>query len=362
MYRLYRDNPSAVSAGWREFFGDYHPRGETETPPESSPAPTPVAVSPPAPAPASAPAARAPVALDGEQAQPLRGASARVVENMEASLGVPTATSVRAVPAKLLEVNRQILNNHLARERGGKVSFTHLIGFAALRALQRVPRMNASFGTVDGTPSVVRHEHANLGLAIDLEKSDGTRTLLVPNIKQADTLTFSAFHAAYEDLIRRARTAKLTPDDFAGTTVSITNPGTIGTMHSVPRLMPGQGLIVGVGAITYPPEYEGADPQTLAEMGVSKIVTLTSTYDHRIIQGAESGEFLATIHELLLGGNGFYDDLFASFSMPYEPARWSRDNRPVEGSNEAIEKPLAVWQLINMYRVRGHLIANLDPL
>jgi 2-oxoglutarate dehydrogenase E1 component len=170
----------------------------------------------------------------------LRGASARVVENMEASLGVPTATSVRAVPAKLLEVNRQILNNHLARERGGKVSFTHLIGFAALRALQRVPRMNASFGAVDGTPSVVRHEHVNLGLAIDLEKSDGTRTLLVPNIKQADTLSFAAFHAAYEDLIRRARTAKLTPDDFAGTTVSITNPGTIGTMHSVPRLMPGQ--------------------------------------------------------------------------------------------------------------------------
>ena len=153
--------------------------------------------------------------------------------------------------------------------------------------------MNSSFGVVDGTPSVVRHEHVNLGLAIDQQKSDGTRTLLVPNIKNADTLDFAAFHAAYEDLIRRARTNKLTVDDFAGTTVSLTNPGTIGTMHSVPRLMPGQGVIVGVGAITYPPEYEGADPQTLAEIGVSKIVTLTSTYDHRIIQGAESGEFLA---------------------------------------------------------------------
>src|SRR4051812_42520519 len=362
MYRLYRDNPSAVSAGWREFFGDYHPRGETETPPESSPAPTPVPVSPPAPAPASAPAARAPVALDGEQAEPLRGASARVVQNMEASLGVPTATSVRAVPAKLLEVNRQILNNQLARARGGKVSFTHLIGYAVVRALQKTPHMNASYGVVDGKPSVVRHAHVNLGLAIDQQKSDGTRTLLVPNIKNADTLDFAAFHAAYEDLIRRARTNKLTPDDFVGTTVSITNPGTIGTMHSVPRLMPGQGVIVGVGAITYPPEYEAADPQTLAEIGVSKVVTLTSTYDHRIIQGAESGEFLATMHDLLLGKNDFYDDLFASFEVPYEPARWSPDRKPLEGSIEAMHKVIAVQQLINMYRVRGHLIANLDPL
>src|SRR5262249_9466727 len=226
-----------------------------------------------------------------------------------------------------------------------------------------VPRMNASFGMVDGTPSVVRHEHVNLGLAIDQQKTDGTRTLLVPNIKQADTLDFAGFHAAYEDLIRRAGTNALTVDDFAGTTVSITNPGTIGTMHSVPRLMPGQGVIIGVGAIVYPPEYEGADPQTLAEIGVSKIVTLTSTYDHRIIQGAESGEFLATIHDFLLGGDGFYDNLFASFGVPYEPARWSSDHRPLDNNSvEAQDKVIAVQQLINMYRVRGHLIANLDPL
>jgi 2-oxoglutarate dehydrogenase E1 component len=356
MYRLYRENPNAVSESWREFFGDYSPRGEVPAAETPTPAP--------APAPVAKPASngRAPLTLDGETPESLRGASARIVENMEASLGVPTATSVRAVPAKLLEVNRQILNNHLARERGGKVSFTHLIGFAVVRAMQRVPNMNASFGVVDGTPSVVRHEHVNLGIAIDLEKSDGTRTLVVPNIKNADTLDFAAFHAAYEDLIRRARTAKLTPDDLAGTTVSITNPGTIGTMHSVPRLMPGQGVIVGVGAITYPPEYEGADPQTLAEIGVSKVVTLTSTYDHRIIQGAESGEFLAAVHELLLGRDDFYDDLFESFDVPYEPARWSADRRPLEGTNEAQHKIIAVQQLINMYRVRGHLIANLDPL
>jgi 2-oxoglutarate dehydrogenase E1 component len=366
MYRLYKENPNAVSPGWQEFFADYTPRGEV-TQPATPPAPAATPAAAPAPAAAPKPAApkangNAPVTLDGETPEALRGASARVVQNMEASLAVPTATSVRAVPAKLLEVNRQILNNHLKRERGGKVSFTHLIGFAVLRALETVPRMNSSYGTVDGTPSVVRHEHVNLGLAIDLSKPDGTRTLLVPNIKNADTLDFASFHAAYEDLIRRARTNKLTPDDFASTTVSITNPGTIGTMHSVPRLMPGQGVIVGVGAITYPPEYEGADPQTLAEIGVSKIVAITSTYDHRIIQGAESGEFLARIHELLLGGDQFYDDLFASFDVPYEPARGSPDRKPLDGSAEAMQKVIAVQQLINMYRVRGHLIANLDPL
>ncbi len=356
MYRLYRENPNAVSPGWRDFFADYQPRGEV-----SAPLPAPPAPAPPAPA-AKTDGQRAPVTLEGETPEPLRGASARVVENMEASLGVPTATSVRAVPAKLLEVNRQILNNQLARDRGGKVSFTHLIGYAVIRALQTHPAMNASYGVVDGKPSIVRHEHVNLGLAIDQQKSDGSRTLLVPNVKHADTLDFAAFHAAYEDLIRRARNNKLTPDDFVGTTASITNPGTIGTLHSVPRLMPGQGVIVGVGAITYPPEYEGADPQTLAEIGVSKVVTLTSTYDHRIIQGAESGEFLARMHDLLLGGDGFYDEIFASFGVPYEPARWSPDRRRLDDEIDAQNKIIAVQQLINMYRVRGHLIANLDPL
>jgi 2-oxoglutarate dehydrogenase E1 component len=358
MYRLYRENPNAVSPGWRDFFADYQPRADVV--PEVAPPPPPTPQGQPPKH--DGPQTPGPLTLDGEEAEPLRGASARVVQNMEASLEVPTATSVRAVPAKLLEVNRQILNNHLARARGGKVSFTHLIGYAVVKALGSVPRMNASFGMVDGTPSVVRHEHVNLGLAIDQQKTDGTRTLLVPNIKQADTLDFAGFHAAYEDLIRRARTNALTVEDFAGTTVSITNPGTIGTMHSVPRLMPGQGVIIGVGAIVYPPEWEGADPQTLADIGVSKVVTLTSTYDHRIIQGAESGELLAAIHDLLVGGNGFYDEIFASFDVPYEPARWSPDRKPLDNSVDALHKVIAVQQLINMYRVRGHLIANLDPL
>jgi multifunctional 2-oxoglutarate metabolism enzyme len=372
MYRLYQENPQAVAPGWREFFEDYVPRTNAPAPATAAPtpaapataapAPEPAATRPSAPATPPAPTAAAPVVLDGDEPQPLRGAAARIVANMEASLQVPTATSVRSVPAKLLEVNRQILNNHLGRTRGGKVSFTHLIGYAVLRALRNVANMNSSFGVVDGKPAVVRHRHVNLGLAIDLQKDDGSRTLLVPNIKNADTLDFAAFHAAYEELVRKARTNKLEVDDFAGTTVSITNPGTLGTEHSVPRLMPGQGVIVGVGSITYPIEYEGADPQTLAEIGVSKVVTLTSTYDHRVIQGAESGEFLGRVHELLLGEHEFYKEVFASFGVPYEPARWGRDHKPLEGSVEAVEKALAVKGLINMYRVRGHLIANLDPL
>ena len=186
---------------------------------------------------------------------------------MEASLAVPTATSVRTVPARLLEVNRLILNNQLARTTGAKVSFTHIIGYAVVRALHDVPALNAAFvADADGTgkPGVIHHKHVGLGLAVDQEKSDGSRTLLVPCIKDADTLDFRSFVLAYEDLIRKIHTNKIAPDDFAGTTVSLTNPGTLGTVQSVPRLMPGQGAIIGVGALGYPAGFEAADPRVLA--------------------------------------------------------------------------------------------------
>ena len=236
------------------------------------------------------------------------------------------------MPAKLLEVNRKVINGYLGRTRGGKVSFTHLIGYAVVRAIaDAMPVMNSSYAEADdGKPAVVRHEHVGLGLAVDVEKSDGSRTLLVPCIKHADTLDFRAFLAAYEDLIRKVRSNKLSPDDFAGATVTLTNPGTIGTVQSVPRLMPGQGVIVGVGAIDYPAEYQAADPRALADLGVSKVMTITSTYDHRIIQGAESGLFLKQVHELLLGEDGFYDDVFRSLGVPYEAVEWRRDVNPVD--------------------------------
>ena len=318
---------------------------------------------------AAAPAPRPSVPAGNEEATPLRGAASRIVANMEASLTVPTATSVRTVPARLLEVNRLILNNQLARTTGAKVSFTHIIGYAVVRALRDVPAMNAAFvadagGT--GKPGVIHHKHVGLGLAVDQEKSDGSRTLLVPCIKEADQLDFRAFVLAYEDLIRKIHTNKIGPDDFAGTTVSLTNPGTLGTVQSVPRLMPGQGAIIGVGALGYPAGFEAADPRVVAQLGLGKVVTLTSTYDHRIIQGAESGLFLARVAALLTGADGFYVDLFESMGVPYEPVRWQVDSNAGAGSEEGehqrLVKQVHVQTLINMYRVRGHLIAHLDPL
>ncbi|HVV31099.1 MAG TPA: multifunctional oxoglutarate decarboxylase/oxoglutarate dehydrogenase thiamine pyrophosphate-binding subunit/dihydrolipoyllysine-residue succinyltransferase subunit, partial [Mycobacteriales bacterium] len=335
----------------------------------AAPAPAPPTAAVPAPAPqhapaqpaarpaAAAPASPAPTA-DAATA-PLRGAAARTVTNMEASLQVPTATSVRAVPAKLLADNRTVINRHLARSRGGKVSFTHLIGHAMVRAARDVPVMNSSFAVVDGKPSVVSPAHIGLGLAIDLQKADGSRSLVVACIKAAEKLDFVGYWNAYEDIVRRARANKLTPDDFAGTTLSLTNPGGIGTVHSIPRLMQGQGTILGVGAMEYPAEFQGSSDTVLTDLGVSKTITLTSTYDHRVIQGAQSGEFLRRIHELLLGTDGFYDEIFASLHIPYEPVRWVPDRASRPGD---LDKGARVAELIHAYRVRGHLMADTNPL
>ena len=303
----------------------------------------------------------APTATDETALTVLRGAPAKVVTNMQASLEIPTATSVRAVPAKLMADNRIIINNHLRRARGGKVSFTHIIGYAVVRALHDFPEMNNSFAlTAEGKPAVVRPEHVNFGLAIDLPGKDGGRALVVAAIKAAEQMDFAAFWGAYEDIIRRARAAKLTTDDFVGSTISLTNPGTIGTNHSVPRLMQGQGTIIGVGAMEYPAEFSGMHPDALADMGISRTMTLTSTYDHRIIQGAQSGEFLRRIHQLLLGEDKFYYDIFASLRIPYEPAVWLTDR---EFSHEGqIDKAARVIELINAYRTSGHLMADTDPL
>jgi 2-oxoglutarate decarboxylase len=367
MYDQYRRDPDSVSESWREFFADYRrddePRGDgspTPAPPAQEaaarPAP-PEAARPDTSAPARPLPTPAPVG-----AEPIRGAAARIVANMEASLAVPTATSVRQVPAKLLEVNRRIANNHLQRTRGGKLSLTHLIGYAVVQALREVPALTNTYVEVDGKPHIVRNEHVGLGLAVDVVRPDGSRMLLVPCIKEAETLDFKGFWQAYEELIRKVRTNRVSADDFTGVTVTLTNPGTIGTVSSVPRLMAGQGAIIGVGALDYPAEYAGADPRKLAELGLSKVLTLTSTYDHRIIQGAESGLFLQRVHRLLTGEDGFYDRIFRSLGVPYEAVGWRRDVNPVDSERTRLEKQVHVQTLINMYRVRGHLIADLDPL
>ncbi|GAA1530073.1 2-oxoglutarate dehydrogenase E1 component [Microbacterium ginsengiterrae] len=299
-------------------------------------------------------------AADEDKVTPLRGMTKTLAANMDQSLSVPTATSVRTIPAKLLIDNRIVINNHMSRSRGGKVSFTHLIGWALIQTLKEFPSQNVFYAEIDGKPSVVAPAHVNFGIAIDLPKPDGTRALMVPSIKRADTLSFTEYLSAYEDLVTRARGNKLTAADFAGTTVSLTNPGGIGTVHSVPRLMKGQGAIIGAGALEYPAEFQGASPKTLAELGIGKTITLTSTYDHRVIQGAGSGEFLKKVHELLIGQRGFYDEVFAALRIPYAPIRWNPDI--AVDLAERVDKQSRVQELINSYRVRGHLMADIDPL
>ena len=313
-----------------------------------------------APTPADPQVKPAPVvaAPSSARVEALRGVAGRVVQSMEASLSVPTATSVRAIPAKLLIDNRIVINNHLKRTRGGKVSFTHLIAFAMIEAIKQMPEMNTFFTDLEGKPAVGHPEHINLGIAIDLMKEDGSRQLLVPSIKGCEAMDFAQFWAAYEATVKKARNGALTVEDFAGTTVSLTNPGTIGTVHSVPRLVQGQGLILGVGAMDYPAEFQGSSEETLNKLGISKVVTLTSTYDHRIIQGAQSGDFLKRIHESLLS-DAFYDHVFQALRIPYVPIRWAQD---VEVDPNAIDKSDRVLELINAYRVSGHLMADVDPL
>ncbi|MCJ1680739.1 multifunctional oxoglutarate decarboxylase/oxoglutarate dehydrogenase thiamine pyrophosphate-binding subunit/dihydrolipoyllysine-residue succinyltransferase subunit [Streptomyces sp. APSN-46.1] len=331
-----------------------------------APAAAPAAPAPKAPAPApaaAAPAAKAAPATEapaGPELVTLRGPAAAVAKNMNASLDVPTATSVRAVPVKLLFDNRIVINNHLKRARGGKISFTHLIGYAMVQAIKAMPTMNHSFAEKDGKPTLVKPEHINFGLAIDLVKPNGDRQLVVAGIKKAETLNFFEFWQAYEDIVRRARVGKLTMDDFTGVTVSLTNPGGLGTVHSVPRLMPGQSVIMGVGSMDYPAEFQGTSQDTLNKLGISKVMTLTSTYDHRVIQGAASGEFLRIVANLLLGENGFYDDVFEALRIPYEPVRWNRD---IDASHDDdVTKAARVFELIHSYRVRGHVMADTDPL
>lgn len=383
LYQAYLTDKSTVDPAWWDFFADYTPsdgsamrvqvnevRSQAAATAASAavvaavlPAVVPAVVPAEGPAPAAPPvhiasAVPAPAAI--AIVERLRGPAARVVDNMEASLTVPTATSVREIPAKLLVDNRTVINNNLARGRGGKVSFTHLIGYAVVQAICEVPAMNNAYTQLDGKPAISLQPSINFGLAIDIAKPDGSRQLLVPNIKDAQEMDFAAFWTSYEDVVRRARTGALEVLDFAGTTVSLTNPGTIGTSHSVPRLMPGQGTIVGVGAMEYPAEWQGASEEARVRNAVSKILTLTSTYDHRVIQGAQSGDFLKRIHQLLLGSDEFYERVFRSLRIPYEPIQWATD---VSASHETdLNKTVRVQEIIHAYRVRGHLMADINPL
>ncbi len=372
----WQSDPSLVDESWRSYFDELVGANGAVA---ASSAPT--AVTPKTAARgdgASAAAAKTPKARKSEppaiaggpgpgtEAVPIRGAALKIVENMEASLAVPTATSQRRIPVKLLDENRRLINRHLSDHGGRKASYTHLIAWAIVRALAVFPQLNDGFGVIDEQPSRLRRESVNLGVAIDLEKKDGTHSLLVPNIKGANQLSFSNFLAAYDDVITRAREGKLQIADFQDTTISLTNPGTIGTVASTPRLMAGQSVIIATGAIEYPAEYQAMIPAVLSQLGISKAITISSTYDHRIIQGAESGAFLARVHELLIGKHRFYDDIFADLGIPHPPLRWNTDRSPLfAGADQMQEQSMRqarVMELINAYRVRGHLIADIDPL
>jgi 2-oxoglutarate dehydrogenase E1 component len=356
----YRANPDSVDPEWQAFFAER--LGEAPRAPEAArPAPEAPTARPAAPVEREgAPAAGA---AEGEERTALRGAAARIAQNMEASLEVPTATSQRQIPIKLLDENRRLVNDWRAAHDEGKVSVTHLVAWAIVKALAAFPRLNDAFEGSGGVPTRVQRSRVHLGLAVDVEKG-GTRSLLVPNVKDAGAMRFPQFAAAVDDVIDRARRGKLEVRDFEGTTISLTNPGTLGTTASVPRLMPGQGVIVATGAIEHPPAFAGMAPEMLAQLGVSKVVTFTSTYDHRIIQGAESGAFLGRIEELLLGEHGFYEEIFRDLEIPIPPYRWATDQNPALGGDAgtAIVKQARVQELINAYRVRGHLLADTDPL
>ncbi|MGZ6214202.1 MAG: multifunctional oxoglutarate decarboxylase/oxoglutarate dehydrogenase thiamine pyrophosphate-binding subunit/dihydrolipoyllysine-residue succinyltransferase subunit, partial [Candidatus Limnocylindria bacterium] len=338
MQERWLQDPSSVDPEWRALFEP------AIAPPAELLAAEPVAAEPVA---VQAPTTESPGTTSERAtalptgAAPLRGPAARLARNMTASLAVPTATSFRDVEVTTLEARRRELLAQVAPKR---VSFTHLIGFAIARAAAEKPGMTGSYFEADGTAYRVDPGGVHLGLAVDVERPEGGRFLVVPVIRSAESLDFTAFHARYEELVEKARGNRLSPDDMAGATITLTNPGTLGTTASVARLMPGQGAIVATGAIR--------------DVGPSRVMTISSTYDHRVIQGAESGAFLGRVDALLQGADGFYESLGLQPGAE-PPAAQAGSPAP---SNEDLRSVAAGMALVRAYRSFGHLAARLDPL
>ncbi len=348
----YLEDSESVTDYWKNYFDKLTKNGSDKIKPAASKA-------------VQKPALKFEVSGDDEPAV-ITGVGAKIIENMDNSLTMPIATSLRAVSMKLLEENRRIINQHLIRTGFGKLSFTHFVAYAIVLAIKDYSNVNNSFAVIDDKPHIIRKKHINLGIAVDNTRKDGMRTLIVPNIKKAETMNFRQFCESYNTLIKKAKSGRIEPADFQGTTLTLTNPGGIGTVSSNPRLMTGQGAIIAIGAIDYPAEFKAMHESSLAAFGVGKVMNITSTYDHRIIQGAESGEFLKRLDELLLGNDDFYTRLFEDFEIPQKPVMWGIDvstkRENYVKDREKIEKQARILQMINMYRVRGHLLADLNPL
>lgn len=377
LYNQYQEDPSSVPAHWKQYFDEI----EGEITPEELKAQAEISGN------GEAAVARQPEAKrkkepeeeekkvpkekegapKGATLEKIKGVSSKIAENMDESLELPTATSMRVLPMKMLIEDRTIINGHLLQRGDPKASFTHFIAWAIVRALKKFPNMNNSFMYKDDEPYRVIPDQVNLGVAVDVQNKDGSRNLLVPNVKGVDKMDFKEFLHAYSELIDKARNGSLELSDFQGTTITLTNPGTIGTVSSVPRLMKTQGAIIATGAIDYPAEYQSMSQEVLNKLGISKVMTITSTYDHRVIQGAESGSFLKYIHSLLNGEEDFYDKIFEDLEIPYEPVPYGEDKYvgQLDGQGATLEqnkRAIAVMRLINMYRTRGHVLADLNPL
>ena len=362
IYQNYTKDYSSVSEYWQDYFGklfDLDQKSSNENKVERRPIVDLKKNIPNVESPA--------VTLSSEdKIKPIVGVGARIIQNMEESLTIPTATSQRTILVKLLEENRRIINYHLLKLGERKISYSHLVAYAIVKALRKYPDLNNSYHFENDKPQLVNREYINLGIAVDMVKKDGSRSLIVPNIKKASKKNFFEFRAAYDELVNKARTGQIEPDDFQGTTISLTNPGGIGTVTSIPRLMIGQGCILAIGAIDYPAEFQAMSQSSLASLGVGKVMNITNTYDHRIIQGAASGEFLREIDNLLKGNENFYQDIFIDLKIPQMPVSWGTDTNSRSFKNsfdeDEIAKQAKIQLLVNIYRVRGHLIANLNPL
>ncbi|MDZ7691222.1 MAG: multifunctional oxoglutarate decarboxylase/oxoglutarate dehydrogenase thiamine pyrophosphate-binding subunit/dihydrolipoyllysine-residue succinyltransferase subunit [Balneolaceae bacterium] len=385
LYNQYKEDPSSVPNHWKQYFDEVEEdvseeevKEKTQIPTNGEPAVEKKSAQETQKAKKKSPAAKpqkkkkdeAEVDADipkGASLEKIKGISAKITENMDESLEIPTATSVRTLPMKMLIEDRSIINRHLLQRGDPKSSFTHYIAWAIVRALEEFPNMNSSFLRKKDGAYKVKQDQVNLGLAIDVQNKDGSRNLLVPNIKGVDKMNFKEFLYAYKELIDKARNGNLEIADFQNTTITLTNPGMIGTVQSVPRLMKNQGTIIATGAIQYPAEYQSMSQEVLNQLGISKTMTVTSTYDHRVIQGAESGAFLKKMHTLLNGEEDFYEEIFADLEIPYEPIPFGEDNYvgQLDGRGASLEdnkRAIAVMRLINMYRTRGHVLADLDPL